>query len=441
MADNRQIMEEAAVLRKQDRHDEAILLFEPVWSENRETMTKWDCWNYGLCLKRVGQIEQALEVCQYTHSLDASFRYNNNLYAWCIYETEIKGKRPSDVAHDEVRFTSSVHKIVQLTEQDQFSPYEIAVMVFLRYLNSKQNVPFSLIIEWTDKLDPTQLNDACLAYEDDDGKQRELASFKETWYAYRTKALEKLGQYEECLTLSREALDTFSEFHYGNDIWFRWRIGKSLYSLGHLSEAISEIETVLKFKKEWYVHDLLSQAHFDSGDFDLSLKYAAEAALNHGEHKNKYKLFLRMGDLFEIKGNLELACRHVELAALAHSEQPTDRIPNALQDALTRFSLSEPSQTSFTKLYNSLRPTWQKIRLSDLPQATGFVSNLLPNGKAGFIQSDDGTSHYFKVKSFQGNRTALRTRLRVSFFVKPSFDPKKQRESTEAVQVVAVDNV
>jgi tetratricopeptide (TPR) repeat protein len=380
MDDNRRIMEEAAMLRKQERYDEAISLVEPIWSKNRGTMTKWDCWNYALCLKKVGHIEQALEVCQHTHAVDASFRYNNNLYAWCIYETEIKGKQPSDVAHDEVKFTSSVHKIAQLTEQDQFSPYALAVTAFLRYLNSKENIPFHLVIEWTDKLDPTQLNDSCITLEGHDGKSREFASFKENWYAYRTKALEKLGQYEECLSLSREALDVFSEFHYGNDIWFRWRIGKSLYSLGHLTEAIDELGAVLNFKKEWYVQDLLSQAYFDSGDLDISLKYAAEAALNHGEHKNKYKLFLRMGEIFEMKGNLEVACRHVELAALAHSEQPTDRVPNTLKDALTRLSLSEPSKTSLTKLYNLLRPTWQKIRLSDLPQATGFVSNLLPSG-------------------------------------------------------------
>ncbi|WP_185204698.1 hypothetical protein [Chryseobacterium sp. C3] len=55
-------------------------------------------------------------------------------------------------------------------------------------------------------------------------KDMELASDFENWYAYKTKALSKLCEWQECFELSKEALEKIENFHYSNDVWFLRRI-------------------------------------------------------------------------------------------------------------------------------------------------------------------------------------------------------------------------
>ena len=45
-------------------------------------------------------------------------------------------------------------------------------------------------------------------------KDMELASDFENWYAYKTKALSKLSEWQECFDLSKEALEKIENFHY-----------------------------------------------------------------------------------------------------------------------------------------------------------------------------------------------------------------------------------
>ena len=47
---------------------------------------------------------------------------------------------------------------------------------------------------------------------------------KENWFAYKTKALLKLGEWQECFDTSKNALEVLDNFHYSNDIWFARRI-------------------------------------------------------------------------------------------------------------------------------------------------------------------------------------------------------------------------
>lgn len=441
MTSSRHILETAIALCKQEQFDEAIELFKPIWQQDTRAMSKFDLWNFARALKKSGDLEHALDVCRYTYKVEPSFKRNNDLYAWCIYELEIKGKQPEEAASEmQERFEKAANAIITLSKQDRYSPFEHAVMAYLRYLNRKTNVPFQQVLDLTDMLDPSVLNDESLVYVDSNDKQRELASYKEKWYAYRTKALEKTNRYEDCLLLAQEGIKLFPDSSDGNDVWFRWRLGKSLYHLGNVSVAITELENVLRIKKQWYIQHLLSQACFDTGDVDTAIQYAAEAALNSGDLKNKYRLFVHMARVLSVKGEQEVAKKHIEIALLAYAEQPSTRQPSILQEAVSSFGIVEMPSVPLYKAVDMLRPVWQELRLSKLPQDRGKIVKILPNGKAGFVKADNGDTHYFKLRSFQGQNEAV-IDVRVSFYVQPSYDRKRQAESTEAVYVVPIEEV
>lgn len=78
---------------------------------------------------------------------------------------------------------------------------------------------------------------------------------------------------------------------------------------------------------------------------------------------------------------------------------------------------------------------WEKVKFSEGPRLTGRIETILPNGKAGFIKTPEGGSHYFRLQSFQGRRDTATVGTEVSFYLEDGFDAKKNRPSQVAVHV------
>ena len=94
-----------------------------------------------------------------------------------------------------------------------------------------------------------------------------------------------------------------------------------------------------------------------------------------------------------------------------------------------------------TKSYiQELKQFWDKHKFANLPKHAGKIKTILPNGKAGFITSDDGKDFYFKIFSFNGSKKKIRTGLKVEFFVQESFDKSKNKKSYQAVNISASDD-
>ena len=90
------------------------------------------------------------------------------------------------------------------------------------------------------------------------------------------------------------------------------------------------------------------------------------------------------------------------------------------------------------KLHNTeqqLKKFWEQHKFSKLPKNKGIIKTMLPNGKAGFITSENGEDFYFKVYSFNGKRSQLKPGLKVEFFVQESFDRVKKEKSNQAVNI------
>lgn len=435
--DYRKELDNAELLRKQEKFLDSIFILEPIWNSARDQMTKWNCWNFALCLKHAGRIDDALEVCRHTYKLDCDFRYNNNLYAWCIYELEVKGQKPENGSHIEQQtFEKAVNAIAKLTEQSTYSPFEHTIMAHIRYL--KVTNQWDALLTWSAKLNPQLLNSEELTFEADNGRQVTKSPYIETWYASRTKALEKLERYQECLSSSREALDNLTTFHDGNEIWFNNRIGLSLMQLEEYDEAIEIFEKILKKQTKWFIQQSLAEAYFLKGEMKQALKHASGAALNGREEDKKYKLFLLLADITEKCENSEIAKQHVELAAAAYSKFETPRISTLLASYMDTYEIVDLPAISSRKLYNDLKWFWKKHKLADLPSETGQIMTLRSDRQFGFIRGDDGSNHYFKTRSLQGATESFQEGVSVKFHIKQSFDKMKQRDSTEAINITVL---
>lgn len=426
MNDIAEMKQRASTLRKGGNYGEAVELFRLLWEEHREECDEWDGWGYAQSLRKLGHSREALEVCREVYPIKPDFDYLRNLYAWCIFDLELK-REDTEIAKNERQFFKAANAILDLVEPGQYSPAARTVMEVVDYLRSKTTPPAAEIFEWLDRLEVDQLSAVASRGPDGKGKTVGYASDREKWYAARCRTLFELGRYQECINWSERALSEFQTFHHDNDIWFKWRIALSQAELGYKESAIAEIEELLSRKKDWFFYHKIAEYLFDLGRPDEALERAVEAVLAPGQSDLgfKWKLILLMGRIYETQSEPDKARQHVLLAFKVHQEQEW-KIPPELSQAVSELGVDVNAQETAKELYQELRRHWKSHRVSNLKAGKGAITSMLGHGKAGFIRDDAGKDYYFKVSSFQGSRNLLKPGQRVVFHIEPNPEPGKR---------------
>lgn len=419
-----EMKQQASALRKQQKYEEAVALYRVLWQEHREQCDEWDGWGYAHSLRKLGRSQEALDICREAYPLKPDFDYLRNLYAWCIYDLEIK-RDDAQIEQNEGRFLKAANAILQLVEPGQYSPYARTVLRVVDYYRKRPSYPAARVLEWCDRIQPEQLSKAPGHGPDGKGRTIEYASDREKWYACRCKALFDIGQFEECIRFGEQALNAFSNFHHDNDVWFKWRIALSRAELGDKETAIAELQGLLSRKKDWFIYHRIAQYLFELGQVGKALDHALDAALAPGDLEYKWELFLLVGSILKAQSNLEVAEKHVLLAAKVRQELDW-KMPAELSEAVQGLGTDVSSEISAKDLYRDLRRHWQSLKVADMPEGRGEIKNLLSHGKAGFIRGDDGEDYYFKTSSFQGPRHLLEPGQRVGFHIEENPDPNKR---------------
>ena len=304
MSDVAEMKQQARTLREQRKHQEAITIYRVLWEEHRDDCDEWDGWGYAQCLRKTGRSQESLEICRQAYPLNPDFEYLRNLYAWCVYDLEIK-RDDSRIEQNEGKFLRAANAILRLTEPGQYSPYVRTVFRVIDYYKGRASYPAATILEWADKLQPEQLSAEVGRGPDGRGRTVEYASNKEKWYANRCKSLFELGRFEECINFSQQALTEFPRFHHDNDVWFKWRVALSKGELGNKETAVVELQELLSRKKDWFIHHRIAQYLFELGCVDEALEHAVNAAIRPGDLEYKWELFLLLGTIFQAQAKLD----------------------------------------------------------------------------------------------------------------------------------------
>jgi hypothetical protein len=318
-------------------------------------------------------------------------------------------------------------------------------------LKPEKNKPapnWKLINEFCNKIDREKLSKECPTIKVERKgqlKDMELASDFENWYAYKTKALIKLGKWQECLDISKEALEKIKKFHYSNDVWFSRRVALSKRNLGNTEDAIQELQTILKKKREWFIQKELAELYFEKRDFEFALKHATDAINNFGQLEFKVDLLYLIGKILRQQDKLELSFKHFSLSKLIRQAEEW-KLPQKLFDELRTFTFSEIPQTDFKKLKNELQKYWDSFKApqtktNDRPRTfdnsktatdqnlEGEIVRILHDnerGKVGFIKSN-GKEFYFSVNPNFQSISKIAVGTKVLFEIKPATDGKKEQ--------------
>jgi tetratricopeptide (TPR) repeat protein len=391
-------------------------------------------------------------------------------YGWLLY-SKFKAENQLNDNHqieseifdeEEIETTSNHHynktEIIQKIEyflplilkvNNEFA-YSVVSNLFTSVLKAekkKPNANWKLVSDICDLISPEMLHTDCRTIEVERKGQKkpmELASDKENWYAFKSKALMKLGIFQECYEVSKQALDLFEVFHYSNDIWFARRIALSKKNLGNSADAIDELQRVLKRKKEWFIQKELAVLYQEAGEIDKAFNYAISAINNFGDLEYKVDLLFLLGELLKSKQEDDLAFKHFSLSQLIRIKEEWN-IPSKLQSALSQFKTTAITVDKLQELKGELRKYWNSFNPQQSTQGqntnqrqTGKIEKILHNdekGADGFIKFDNNKSIYFRVNSTEEIIKKLNVGLMVEFKILPATEDKKEKAIQLKVKV------
>lgn len=426
-------------------------------------------------------ISGMITALRHTNNFDNAFKFLNhykfsidyntkeivlNAYGWLLFSKFKAENLLNDNQHTETEIcedeetiedTGNYHfnksEIVQLIEN--FIPLslcfdnEFAYTVLSNLFNSvlkaekkKPNANWQFVSDFCDKIEPNLLTTNCRTINvvrKGVTKPMELASDKENWFAYKSKALMKLGKFQECYYISKLALDSFEKFHYSNDIWFARRIALSKKNLGNSEDAIKELQQILRKKKEWFIQKELAELYKEQDNNDKAFGLAIDAINNFGDLEFKIDLLYLLGELLKSKGENDIAFKHYVLSLLIRQSEGWN-IPEKLVHAIGQFSNEKIPLDKLPTLKSDLKKYWISFKFqSEKPvvinqKLSGKIDKILHNdekGTDGFIKYNGNKSVYFRVNSDDTVNSIISLGLDVEFKVIPANADKKEK----AVQV------
>lgn len=468
-----------AFLKKERKYNEALTYFrenKKLFSKEEIAQNEYITSNMLYCLRGSGQLDAGFKFIErYDISIDAKQKEMVlNAYGWLLW-SKFKAENSSVFDNEDVDQLfeeddeSFLNENVDLNKNEIVQKIEELIAILLQFnsdfskniisnlfsivlkTEKKKAAPnWKMIDNFCSQIDPQVLSKECsniVTEKRGEKKETELASDFENWYAYKTKALIKLGKWEECFNVSKEALELIDKFHYSNDIWLLRRIAISKKNLGNIDEAILELKSILKKKKEWFIQKELAELYFEKGEFDQSLKTAIESVMAPGPLEFKVDLLFLLGNILNKQEKSDLAFKHFQLSKLLRQEKEW-KIPSKLIEVLREFSQPLIPLSDISILIKELRQYWNSFipkpikitqeegKNSALENLTGEVKSILHDnekGKVGFINSG-GKSYYFSTPSTFKLNSKIKLKSKVVFRVVPAGGRKKEKAEIISVQ-------
>ena len=356
--------------------------------------------------------------------------WDKRFYSWALYQLHVKKPEDKTELLEAVDLITQLVPQEDLSEKDGVCAYTMSMMKLLDYLY--KNKDYENIIIWSEKLNPDYLSKKTSTFTTDDGREVKLASNKEKYYNWLSKSYQEVEDYDECLSVSKKALEELDQFTNNSDIWFKWRIARSCRELGEYDEAIEYLNDIYRFKKDWFVQWEIAENYFFMGEEEKSLEYAASAALSRGDIDKKIKLYSLLEDLLE-DDDPEIALKHSYLiySIRLHNEWNIDE---GLEEEIANAGL-DTENTEYWKIERELKSYWKDLKFKNQQPTFGVISRIFPHGKTGFVKDESGHSYFFNGFEFKGDPNKYREGVKVSFYIEEGYDKKKDEFKPNAVNI------
>ncbi len=429
----KELTDSANNLRKNGKFAEAIEYYKKIWENYRNECNEWIGWGYALSLSKLKMAKDALNICEQTYAMNPNFENIKNTYAWALYNVNINLK----TVENEQKFLDSAELITQLsTEEAQFSPYSMAVLKVLTYLET--NFDAEKVFYWLGKLNAANLSKDIVSIIDKKGKTKNYPSKFEFYNILKVNALYKKRQYEEVISIATNIVETIPGNKLVDKLSFYKIMAHSKNKLGMVDQALENFKYYVYRKPEWGIYKEIAEIFYKRQDYITALLFADDGALCHGEYKKKTYLFTLLAKILKDMGNLEMALKHVQFNAAIKTENGWK-----VEDELHRLAAESGGnleQLSSSKSYfYELRNFWNKSKYENMEKYVGFIQMVLPGENAGFVQTGEENTYYFKSSNFKGDVKYIQLGQAVTFYIEVNMNLKKKKPNKVAVHVTPID--
>lgn len=324
-------------------------------------------------------------------------------YIWCLYDTRIKNYELSDDMELYKQFVSASNVIIdnciQLPLDEYFkNPYILTIKKYIKILKNKPSVNYHDILKWISKLNPDILSMSPYKITDENGKEFSVASDREFYYYIRSKALEKTGDYQECIECCEMGIRIFEgqKLHYKNHIWFVARkfYCKCKLNLNH--EEIKNYEEVARSNKFWYMYHKLSNLYFQIGETRTALIYSLKALLSDKFDPEKMiNLLYDIGMLLDANGSSDIAKLYYHCTTY-YRHKFRWNINEELRFIIRHKNIDFNVEVDRYKL----RKTTVDLLLSYESFQKGKITEINIGKQFGYIMSESNQRVHFKIKVF-----------------------------------------
>ena len=352
---------------------------------------------------------------------------------WAIYQTEIKTFNEKE--SDPQNLINSLEKILQFGK----SKYSAHIKSILkacesllksRPVNPKQANNCQIVCDYLDQLDPDELGtDAYNTVVEK--KNITLPSDRETWYSLKSKALNRLHNYQECITCIDSAFKTVSKFHTNIDIWLNNRKASCLIELDQLDEAEKILSSIKDKSHHWKVEQTIFNLDLKRNRIDSARQHAANCSLcdkNHSSRINFYRVYSTFLEMLGLAEEAQYLWRFIQILRKENNW-------NLRQDERDRYIAREILLLERDQVLDKLNRFWN----SECPHKERFTGTMRRkiNDVSGLIEPDSkpGTQLYFYIKSISGNRKLPQIGQRMSFEIENILDKKHNVMKPNAVNI------
>lgn len=422
-------LQQATEFRRKKQYKAALSIYQPLWEENSLQFNEWDGWSYAYSLKEMELYGEALEVCRKLYPRFKHSEFICNLYAQCIYYTQIGVSQPPSLSTQR----KAVKGMIRLSPPHrEYSLSGVAIFKLCKNLMNEKPVQWQEIESWLNLMDPDLLSNETFRSRLPNGKTIEYASQQEEWYSMMIRVKAGLEEPKQLIELLDEAERKNIKWHYQNDIWMKRKRAFAYHQLGQSEKAEKLLGQVLQRKKEWFLYADLGEVLVDRKE---KLKMFSKAAIKRGKLSMKINLFKRISDLLqEEESEKENYKKHLLLRARIRLENGWN-IPNDLEKQLVKEEVDIGSVNNATEVYNQLYPYWEKLVEAGEDRQQGKVHYLHNNGKSGMITGANQNEYFFGMREIEGDKNKVEPGVKVSFKVTPGFDRKKNRASEMATNI------
>ncbi len=394
----------------------AKAIFETLWNNSNKD-DAYLLYDYGRALRKEKENSKFIEICNGLN--DKQDIINNkwiiSILCWCIYDSYIKNYSV-DNKEDFYDFIKKAEYIKNNCEQLNTNehcknPYVLTIRKVVKIYNERASKNYKEIIKWLSYLDPDKLSEDVFSFQDENGKDREMASLKEFYYQHMAKAFEKTEKYEDCVKICETAFQQINRFHYRNNTWLKARMYFSKCMLQesqeHLENAIGEYKELAYNEDYWFMYHKLSQICFRYNKAKEALQYASKAFCCRFEYEKMVNLMSDTALLWQAAGDNSKAKLFFQASAFYRKRQAWS-FSEELQFAISTLEIDIEEKPNI-KVLQSISADYVKAIEGKNKRLEGKIDNILTHGKSGFIKPNNGGPNiYFNMKDVIGRKTLVK---------------------------------